>query len=103
MQIKVLNKTNNELKFEVEGEGHTICNLLEKVLLEDETVDMAGYNIPHPLISNPVVYIRTKGSRKPEIALREAVQKILEKEKEFKTEFTKALENWERKTKNSRS
>jgi len=103
MQIRVLSKTDNELKFEIEEEGHTLCNLLEKILLEDETVDMAGYNISHPLISTPVIYIRTKGPRNPETALKDAAEKILQKEKEFKAEFTKALEDWERKAKADRS
>ncbi len=102
MQIKVLSKTHNELKFEIEGESHTLCNLLEKVLLEDETVDMAGYNIPHPLTSNPIIYIRTKGRRRPETALKEAVKKILQKEKELEREFKKELEKLE-KVKSSRS
>lgn len=96
MQIKVLKKAPNELRFEIEGESHTLCNLLEKVLLEDETVDMAGYNVPHPLTSNPVVYVRTKGRRRPETALKNAAKKILQKQKEFETEFKKALEDWEK-------
>ena len=96
MQIKVLNRTHNELKFEIEGETHTLCNLLEKVLLEDETVDMAAYNVPHPLTPNAVIYIRTKGRRRPETALREAAKKILAIEKELETAFSKGLGNWKK-------
>lgn len=96
MQIKILKKTSNELRLEIEGEGHTLCNLLEKVVLKDESTDMAGYNIPHPLTSNPIIYIRTKGRRKPETVLKDAAKKILQSEKEFRAEFEKALETWER-------
>ncbi|MDH5440489.1 MAG: DNA-directed RNA polymerase subunit L [Candidatus Bathyarchaeota archaeon] len=99
MQIKVLKKTSNELRIEIEGEGHTLCNLLEKVLLEDESIDMAAYNIPHPLISNPAIYIRTKGRRSPETALKDAADKILKIEKNFRASFEKALENWEKEQK----
>ena len=99
MQVKVLKKTSNELRIEIEGEGHTLCNLLEKVLLEDESIDMAGYNVPHPLTSHSVIYIRTKGRRKPETALRDAAQKILQTEKKFRANFRKALENWEKEQK----
>jgi len=100
MRIKVLSKTDNELRLEIEGESHTLCNLLEKVLLEDKTVDMAGYTIPHPLTSNPIVYIRTKGDRRTEMALKDAVDRVLQMEKEFTEEFQRALEDWkeERKT-----
>jgi DNA-directed RNA polymerase subunit L len=91
MNVKVLKKTSNELKIEVEGVGHSLCNLLQKRLLEDENVDLAGYNIPHPLASNPVIYVRTKGNVKPEEALRNAAEKAREMNKEFSKEFGKAL------------
>lgn len=91
MQLRVLEKTPNELRIEVEGEGHTFCNLLESVLLEDDEVEFAGYNIPHPLISNPVIAIRTKGDKKPEEALSEAIEKILQRGRELSEEFNKAL------------
>jgi DNA-directed RNA polymerase subunit L len=91
MKIKVLKKTENELKIEVEGAGHTLCNLLQKRLLEDENVDLAGYDIPHPLASNPIIYVRTKGKEKPEEALLNAVKKAREMNKEFSKELQKAL------------
>jgi len=91
VKVKILKKTSNELKIEVEGVGHTLCNLLQKRLLEDENVDLAGYDIPHPLASNPVIYVHTKGNVKPEEALREAVEKARKTNKEFSKEFEKAL------------
>jgi len=97
MKMKVLEKTSNELKIEIEGEGHTFCNVLQKTLLEDDTVEMVGYNIPHPLVSNPIVYLRTKGRRKPETALRDAAEKIRERSTVFSVTFEKALKEWQRK------
>ncbi len=91
MKVNVLKRAENELKIEVEGVGHTLCNLLQKKLLEDENVDMAGYDIPHPLASNPIIYVRTKGGVKPEEALRRAVEKLLELSDEFGRELEKAL------------
>jgi len=91
VKAKILKKTSSELKIEVEGVGHTICNLLQKRLLEDENVDLAGYDIPHPLASNSVIYIRTKGNAKPEEALRNAVKKAREMNKKFSKELKKAL------------
>ena len=96
MQVKVLEKRANELRIEVEGEDHTFCNVLQKALLEDETIEMAGYNIPHPLVSNPIVYVRTKGQRRPETALRNAAEKIRKQGKEFRETFEKALSDWEK-------
>ena len=48
MKVKVLKKAANELKIEVEGVSHGLCNLLQKKLLEDKRVDLAGYDVPHP-------------------------------------------------------
>jgi len=91
MKVKILKKTANELKIEVEGVGHTLCNLLQKRLLEDEKVDLAGYDIPHPLASNPLIYVRTKRDVAPEEALLRAVEKTREMNKEFNRELEKAL------------
>ena len=76
MKITILKRKSNELKLEIEGEGHTLCNLLQKALLEDDRIEMAAYDIPHPLFSNSTVYVRTRGRRRPETALRNAVEKI---------------------------
>ena len=92
MQLKVLKQTDNELKIEVEGEGHTLFNLMESVLLEDPKVEFASYNMPHPLISNTVVTVRTSEGKKPEEALKEACEKILQRGKELNEAFTNALE-----------
>jgi DNA-directed RNA polymerase subunit L len=97
VEIKIVKKTANELRIEIEGEGHTFGNVLQKALLEDDTIEMAGYNIKHPLISNPTVYLRTKEKRKPEEALRDAAKKIHERSKEFKKSFKRALKEWQQK------
>ncbi|MEM3700434.1 MAG: DNA-directed RNA polymerase subunit L [Candidatus Bathyarchaeia archaeon] len=91
MKIKTLKKTSNELKIEVEGVGHTLCNLLQKRLLEDENVDLAGYDIPHPLASNSIIYVRTKGNVKPEEALLKALEKAREMNEKFRKEVEKAF------------
>lgn len=91
MKVKILKRTSNELKIEVEGIGHTLCNLLQKKLLEDENVALAGYDIPHPLASNPIIYVRTKGDVKPEEALRKTVKRTRETNKEFGRGLKKVL------------
>ena len=91
LKVKVLKKEANELKIEVEGAEHGLCNLLQKKLLEDERVDLAGYDVPHPLASNPVIYVRMNGSAKPEDALIKAAEKAREANKAFSKELKKAL------------
>jgi len=96
MKVQVLKKTSNELKIEIEGEGHSLCNVLQKVLIEDDTVDMAGYTIPHPLLSRAIVDVRTKEKRKPEDAIKDAVKKIRTQNKELRKSFEKALKDYQR-------
>ena len=91
MKVNVLRKTPNELKIEVEGAGHTLCNLLQKEILEEGSVDLAGYDVPHPLASNPVIYVRTKGKVKPEQVLWNAIEKTRTMNKEFGKELAKSL------------
>lgn len=101
MNVKILERNPNEIRLEIEGEGHTFCNVLQKTLLEDEAIEIAGYNIQHPLVSNPVVYVRMKKGRRPrkkgEIALLEAAEKIKLRTQEFKTSLEKALKEWQQK------
>jgi DNA-directed RNA polymerase subunit L len=91
LKVKVLKKAANELKIEVEGAGHGLCNLLQKKLLEDNRVDLAGYDVPHPLASNPVIYVRMKDTSKPEDALIKAAEKALKENGTFSKELKKVL------------
>jgi DNA-directed RNA polymerase subunit L len=91
MKVNVLKKTSNELKIEVEDAGHTMCNLLQRKILEEKSVDLAGYDIPHPLTPNAVIYIRTKGTIKPEQVLRTALDDARQMNKEFSKELAKAI------------
>lgn len=90
LKINVLERTKNGLKIELENEGHTFCNLLQHTLLQDKTVEIAGYDIPHPLVSHPILRIRTKGNKSPERALANALEAIRETTDTFLKEFEKA-------------
>ncbi len=91
MKINILKQTDKELKIEIEGAGHGLCNLLQKRLVDERSVDMAGYDIPHPLASNPVIYVRTKGETKPADALLKAAQKARDANAAFSEALEKAL------------
>jgi DNA-directed RNA polymerase subunit L len=79
------------LKIQVEGEGHTFGNLLQETLLEDKTVDWAGYDQPHPLFSSSIVTVRMKGESQPVKALERASKKIRTDTEEFIQKFTSAI------------
>ncbi len=91
MKINVVKKSGNELKIEIVGGSHGICNLLTKRLLEDKTVEFAGYDLPHPLASSPNIYIRMKGKTKAEDALLKAVEKVRDTNDAFSKELDRVL------------
>lgn len=64
MQLRILKESDTEMEVEVVGEDHTLCNLLRRVLNEDEKVASAAYKIEHPLLSNPTLYFKLKESPK---------------------------------------
>jgi DNA-directed RNA polymerase subunit L len=97
MNVKAVKPSLNELALEVEGESHTLCNMLQKTLLEDETVELAGYDKPHPLVDRTLMYVRTKGRRKPKTALIKATKKNLSQSKAFGKAFKTALDRWYQK------
>jgi DNA-directed RNA polymerase subunit L len=90
MKIRILEKSEKSLKIEILGEGHTFCNLLRDSLLRNPDVEFAAYRIDHPLVSNPVLYVRTRGGR-PEEALKRAAEDVVATLEDFKKVFNSAL------------
>ncbi|MHC1601190.1 MAG: DNA-directed RNA polymerase subunit L [Candidatus Nezhaarchaeales archaeon] len=90
MKIRILEKNEKSMKFEVIGEGHTFCNLLRDFLMKNPDVEFAAYRIDHPLVSNPIFYLRTRQS-KPEDALKKAAEEIIKVLETFKNNFMEAL------------
>jgi DNA-directed RNA polymerase subunit L len=97
MKVKFLKSTDNELKVEVEGEGHSLLNLLQKALLEDDNIEMAGYDVPHPLFDRGILYVQTKDKHNPEDVVKEAAKKVHEFSKEFDKSFKKASKAYKAK------
>lgn len=91
MEVKLISKSKNELRFEVLGEDHTFCNLLQNVLLNDKNVELAGYDQPHPLIRSSIVYLKTKREISPEKTLLNALENMQDLNKEFDQKFTEAV------------
>jgi DNA-directed RNA polymerase subunit L len=91
MKIRVLKQTENELRIEFEGGGHGICNLLQKKLLENTSVEQAGYDVPHPLAPKQVIYLRMKGKKSPKDALLKAAKEAQESNSIFGEALQAAL------------
>lgn len=89
MKINLLEKSKNELRIELVGEGHTFCNALQEELLKDKTLEFSGYRIPHPLTAKSILYLRTKGRRKPETALIEGSKNLIKDLNNLQSVFRK--------------
>ena len=97
LKIKVLKSSENEMKLEVEGAGHSLFNVLQKTLLEDENIDVAGYHVPHPLIDSGILHVKTKEKQKPEDVILEATKKVFAQNKDFQKAFKKASKGYKPK------
>jgi DNA-directed RNA polymerase subunit L len=91
LKVNVVKKSKGFLKVEVEGEGHTFGHLMQDALLQDKTVDWAGYDLPHPLFTRPVIALRMKGESSAEKALERAAKKIHADTEEFIEKFSAAV------------
>lgn len=76
MEMNAIEDTKNKLVFEMEGAGHTVCNLLKNELKDDKNVKTAAYNIDHPLTGKPKILVETKGTVNPRTSVKKALKKI---------------------------
>jgi len=90
MNLKILNKTDTELEMEIVGETHTLLNLLKTILLEDDAVEIATYDIKYLGISETIMYVRTNG-KDPVQAVRSAISTMIAICDEFKSVFTGSI------------
>ncbi|WP_456471480.1 DNA-directed RNA polymerase subunit L [Methanocaldococcus sp.] len=86
MEVKILERKDNLLEFELVGEDHSLPNLLKDILLTKEGVKMASYHIEHPLlnpetgryISNPKFVLITEKGVDPIEVLKESLRDIID-------------------------
>jgi len=91
VKINIVKQEGNYMEMEFSGEGHTLLNLLQESLLEDNNVEMAGYSKPHPLMDRSKLIIRLKRGERHLDTIKKAVAKADGKLDEFLDEFEKSL------------
>lgn len=89
MEINVIQQDKNKLKFEIIGEDHTLCNALRMELWEDSNTEIAGYEIAHPFVSNPVFVLESK--KDPKKILLNTIGSLNKKIIDLKKEVAKKL------------
>ena len=90
MELKILEKSDDEMKMEIAGESHTLLNMLKIILLEDERVHTASYDMKHVTVSEPILFIKTENAD-PIDVVKDAVAKLITDCEEFATVFNKAV------------
>ncbi|MEF8800556.1 MAG: DNA-directed RNA polymerase subunit L [Halolamina sp.] len=89
MELRVIEKTDEELRIEIAGEGHTFMNVLKGTLLESEDVLAATYDV-NPEQSGgqtePILSIKTEGAD-PLDVLEAAAGDVSEKSKDLRQAF----------------
>ncbi len=85
MKINIIEEANNEIKVEFEDDDiHTLPNLIVNEVLKDNSVEFAGYNVPHPLEKKAIIVIRTK-RKDPKKVVYEAIERLKEEVKKFES------------------
>ncbi len=88
MELTIVNKTDNEINIKVAGESHTLLNTLKTALLNNKHVEIATYDIKHPTISEPILFVRTDGED-PIKVIKKASKDIVKECDEFIKLFKK--------------
>lgn len=87
MKIEIINQDKEGIEFFIEGERHTLPNLLKEKIMEDSDVDFCAYRLDHPLDKRARFVVKGKNAKKSiEGAIKAAKLDIAE----FKKAFEKA-------------
>ena len=89
MEIRFIEKDASRIKFEIQGEGHTLSNALRDELWKDKLVEVAGYSIEHPLVSSPIFTLQTNNKESARKALINAIDRLKKRNKEFLDNLSK--------------
>lgn len=89
-KIIILEKSENAVRIEIDGEDHSLLAPLTSKLLENDKVDIATYNIPHPLKRNPILYVGMKEGD-PMEAIKSAVASLASEFEEFERKYKAAI------------
>ena len=88
MEVSIVKEDKDFIEIEIAGEGHTLCNILRDELWTLEDTSFASYNLKHPLISSPVIALKSKKG-KPKKLFLDAVESIKGKTNSLRSLLTK--------------
>ena len=86
MKIEVVTNEKDNLEFFIEGERHTLPNMLKEKLANDASVEFCAYRLDHPLDKKARFIVKGKNPKK---AVEEAIKQIKTEISEFSKAFEK--------------
>jgi len=93
MDLRVIERADEELAIEIAGEDHTFLNVLKGALLETDGVAAATYDM-NPEQSggqtDPILTIKTEGGTDPLDALEAGADRVLDKSAAFRDAYEAA-------------
>ncbi|HDS45009.1 MAG TPA: DNA-directed RNA polymerase subunit L [Methanomicrobia archaeon] len=89
-KLTILERTEDAVRMEIAGEDHTLLALLTATLLDDPQVNIATYNIPETLQSNPILYVKMN-SGDPLEAVKTALRALAAAFDEFEQKYRAAI------------
>jgi len=92
MELNVLKEEKNQLEIELKGGSIGFSNLIKEELWNDKNVDEAAYIKEHPYMSEPKIYLKTRG-KDPKLVLNNTIKRIEVKLKDLRGEFKRALKD----------
>lgn len=91
MELKIIDKTDEEMHLEIIGENHTLLNMLKSTLLDDERVEIATYDMKHVSISDPILFVKTNGVD-PIDVVKDAANSLISQCDDFVSVFKTAID-----------
>lgn len=90
--IRIQDLGNGKYMVTIEGEDHSLGNLLTRILLSMEEVKLSYYEHPHPMENKIVLFVHLNEGQDLAKVLIKASDAALKMNEEFKELFLKALE-----------
>jgi DNA-directed RNA polymerase subunit L len=87
MKLELIKNEKDVLEFYIEGERHTLPNLLKERLSKQSDVDFVAYKLDHPIDTKARFILKGKNPKK---SLKDVVKEMQTEISDFKKAFEKA-------------
>jgi DNA-directed RNA polymerase subunit L len=87
MKVEVITNEKDSLEFFIDGERHTLPNLLKETLAKNNDVEFVAYRLDHPIDKKSRFILKAKNPKK---VLDEAIKEIQSEINDFAKAFEKA-------------